>query len=216
MKRFDDYIQSITKGMFLSRKQKRDIEDEFHDHLNMLMKEYIEQGFKEDEAEEMAVKSFGDSKAIRERLISENYKYRSIPNVLVGMILYPIFLFMLFTLLKIHLITHLFLAENTWFIQVHFIIYMSFMGYFMPIFFKRMQSAYMAVLASIFPYILMCAQEFYFISFNLKIDWKLAGSIIGDNLIECIISGIFGYLLLNTVNIITSEIKDRISNRVKA
>lgn len=84
MQQFDSYIKSIVKDLNISKAQMKEITDEFRDHLEMLAKDYMNEGNTEEAAVEKAIKSFGDTNLLRKKLFIDLH-YRSIPNVLFGM-----------------------------------------------------------------------------------------------------------------------------------
>ncbi|MDT3765842.1 VanZ family protein [Priestia filamentosa] len=60
MKEFDTYIEAILKESKLSAIEQGELYLELHDHLTNLKKEYMEQGLTEEEAVQIAIKSFGE------------------------------------------------------------------------------------------------------------------------------------------------------------
>ncbi|WP_445491304.1 VanZ family protein [Niallia sp. 03133] len=64
-KNMEAYINQIVTKLDCNDEEKKEIRDEIADHLFMLKKEYLEQGYTEDEAIQHALKSFGDIKKIQ-------------------------------------------------------------------------------------------------------------------------------------------------------
>jgi glycopeptide antibiotics resistance protein len=67
MNEFNNYINSILSGTTTDSKKRGDIADEVEDHLKLLKQEYIDKGYTEEEAIEMAMKSFGEVKDLRNK-----------------------------------------------------------------------------------------------------------------------------------------------------
>lgn len=65
MSEFKEYISSILNGAIMDAKSKRDLEDEINDHLQLLKQEFIDNGYTEKDAIQMAMKKFGEAKDIR-------------------------------------------------------------------------------------------------------------------------------------------------------
>jgi len=64
MSQFDRYIDEIVKDIDCSEIDKKELKEELSEHLNLLKKEYIDQGFSEEEAFKMAVSNFGNPSEI--------------------------------------------------------------------------------------------------------------------------------------------------------
>lgn len=88
MQKFDEFINTITGDLKISNRKKNELIAEFKDHLVMLRKEFIEKGLSEDEATNSAIESFGDAKELKKKLSDSLFSYRSIPNALLGVIIY--------------------------------------------------------------------------------------------------------------------------------
>lgn len=88
MQKFDEFINTITGDLKISNRKKNELIDEFKDHLVMLRNEFIEKGLSEDEAINSAIESFGDPKELKKKLSDSLFSYRSVPNALLGVIIY--------------------------------------------------------------------------------------------------------------------------------
>lgn len=64
-KNIKTYINQIVSGLACNEKEKEEIVDEMTDHLYLLKREYLEQGFSEEEAAQKALESFGEQKQIK-------------------------------------------------------------------------------------------------------------------------------------------------------
>lgn len=65
MDNFKDYIHFILKGSLVDIAEKKDLEDELYDHLNMLKQDYLSKGYSKDDAVHEAIKTFGDSQELK-------------------------------------------------------------------------------------------------------------------------------------------------------
>ncbi|MFJ5770083.1 VanZ family protein [Psychrobacillus sp. NPDC093180] len=82
-KKFESYIEQIVKDLDCDKAEKKEIAEEISDHLKLLKKEYLEQGFAEEKAINKALESFGDEKQLRngyKESISPYYKLFKISN----------------------------------------------------------------------------------------------------------------------------------------
>lgn len=68
MDKFGDYISIVLKGVHISKSRKKELEEEIHDHLEMLKKELIENGYSEQQAEAESIKKFGEIEDINKKL----------------------------------------------------------------------------------------------------------------------------------------------------
>ncbi|WP_010250016.1 signal peptidase I [Acetivibrio cellulolyticus] len=67
MGKFEDYIGVILKQRHISKIQRAELEEEIRDHLEMIKKELIDEGYSEKQAEAIAVKRFGEAEDIKKR-----------------------------------------------------------------------------------------------------------------------------------------------------
>lgn len=65
MDKFRNYISVILKGVHISKIRRKELEEEICDHLEMLKKELIKEGYSEKDAELEAIKRFGEMEDIR-------------------------------------------------------------------------------------------------------------------------------------------------------
>lgn len=139
MHEFDDYINSITGGLRISKKKRDELYEEFLDHLQMMKQNNISSGMAEGDAIKEAIRGFGDRRDLRLKLGKNIFNYRTIPNVLCG-----IFLLMIYRIAS-HLpvpglgtINDIGPAvPNSVFIAIiGFMVSSISIGYFMPIIFK--------------------------------------------------------------------------------
>lgn len=68
MEKFRNYISVILKGVHISKIRRKELEEEICDHLEMLKKELIEEGYSEEQAELEAIERFGEIEDIRNGL----------------------------------------------------------------------------------------------------------------------------------------------------
>ncbi|HEX9062109.1 MAG TPA: signal peptidase I [Clostridia bacterium] len=59
MDRFRDYVSLILNGACIGKIRRKELEEEIRDHLEMLKKEYIKDGFSEEQAELKSIEEFG-------------------------------------------------------------------------------------------------------------------------------------------------------------
>lgn len=67
MDKFRDYISVILNGLHINEEKRMDLEDEIMDHLQLLKKEYMDQGLTEDQAEVKAMEEFGKTENINKK-----------------------------------------------------------------------------------------------------------------------------------------------------
>lgn len=65
MGKFDDYIDLILTDAHLSKSRRSELSEEMKDHLELSKKEFTENGFSEEEAEEKAIERFGTTEEIK-------------------------------------------------------------------------------------------------------------------------------------------------------
>lgn len=85
-KKFESYIDQIVKDLDCDKAEKKEIAEEISDHLKLLKKEYLEQGFTDEEAINKALECFGDEKQLRngyKESISPYYKLFKISNWII-------------------------------------------------------------------------------------------------------------------------------------
>lgn len=207
MHQFDSYIKLIVKDLNISKTQREEISDEFRDHLEMLKKDYLDQGNTEEAAVAMAIKKFGNNNLLRKKLSVSINNYRSIPNMLFG-IAYLTFLLLgfklLITLTKGHFIMEAlsqFCSQTVILLSI-VIVMLSPIGYFLPIIFKAIYK--LKYIVGIY-----CLLDFLDIGYGSYLFYRhsiLGGStlffitlsVIG--FLAMMLSGVFGYKLLNLVN----------------
>jgi hypothetical protein len=164
MCQFDDYINSILKDLKISKNEKKELAEEFLDHLLMLKQEYLSKGLTESDAVKQAMNSFGKENALKRKLSYSYLNYRSFLNIFTGIILF----LMLFRIGAFIPMPGLSPADNI-FVRVFklsmstIILFMP-MGYFLPIFFKQKKTILITVLISTAGLILL--NTYTFCSFN--------------------------------------------------
>lgn len=191
MHEFDSYLNKVLRGLYVSRKSKNEMFEEFKDHLIMLKQENIKQGFIEEEAEKMAIDSFGNTVILKRKLLSNTGSLRTLPNFILGV----------FFVLAVYLF-----ARNIWMIypgnqwsmnlKLHFIwmlggilFFMPF-GYFIPLILKRMNKILHIILIS-------SISALFTIKFNLiLIGWPVYPSFS----LGVVLGGIIGLLVLRLIN----------------
>lgn len=68
MSRFQSYIDQMIKDIDCSEKMKRELSEELEFHLEMLLQEYLDQGYSMEAAMECAIADFGNPQAIGKEL----------------------------------------------------------------------------------------------------------------------------------------------------
>lgn len=81
---FNSYLESILKNLDINKKQRLELKDEFKDHLENLKREYMNQGFHEDESIKKAIMDFGNDQELSIRLNEAMFNYRTKPNIMFG------------------------------------------------------------------------------------------------------------------------------------
>lgn len=84
MEQFKACIDSILKGVCVSGVHKKELQDELLDHLLMLRSECIEEGMTEEEAENEAVRRFGDIDDINRRYKGVFTPYTKFKEITTG------------------------------------------------------------------------------------------------------------------------------------
>lgn len=74
--RIDGYLLRIVNQTDCTKEERKDMYEEMHGHLTMLQQEYIERGYSKKEAEEIAMKEFGQEAAIGDGLQQAMFPYR--------------------------------------------------------------------------------------------------------------------------------------------
>ena len=82
MDKFGDYISIILKQMHISKIQRSELEEEIRDHLEMIKKELIMEGYSEEQAEVIAVERFGGAEDINKRFKNVFTPYRRFRDVI--------------------------------------------------------------------------------------------------------------------------------------
>lgn len=197
MQQFDEYITQVVSSLNISKRHKEDLADEFIDHLNMLKKDLMDRGSTDEEATAEAIRLFGDSRLLRSNLSKSLRGYRSLPNILFG-IVFTILLFWSCTRIPVPGVKSWDHIENvqiiikSMFALNGFLIFIP-LGYFVPIMIKKAGNvlgilAAALVLSPILSVLL--STGFQGIEINYSLPY-IAGGIIGS---------IFGFGLLKLVN----------------
>ena len=77
-KDIETYTRQIVSKLICDETEKMDIVDEMKDHLYLLKSEYLEQGFSDKEATQMAFKRFGEQKLLRNGYQESYFPYYKI------------------------------------------------------------------------------------------------------------------------------------------
>lgn len=141
MQQFNEYINQVVEKLDVSKKKKEEMADEFRDHLDMLKKDLLENGLTEEEAAAGAIRIFGDSRLLKSQLSKSSGGYRTVSNVIFGMV-FTCLLFFCSVKVPIPGIKSWDQIENPeLFITVIFtvsaLILFIPLGYFLPVIFKR-------------------------------------------------------------------------------
>lgn len=86
MDEFKSYIDSILKGANIDGKDKKELEDEIKDHLQLLKKEYLVKGYSEEDARDLSVKAFGESNRLKsdfQKILSFHNKMNTVNILLI-------------------------------------------------------------------------------------------------------------------------------------
>lgn len=142
---FDKYINAIIGGLGISGKRKRELEDEFKDHLNLLKSEYVNNGFSENEAMNKAMDRFGEWSDIQMKLEKSLANFRNPFSTVFGVII--TLAVICFCCLPIYGVTVAFseyksfapmyeLINSEWYILSCALLFIP-IGYFLPIILNR-------------------------------------------------------------------------------
>ncbi len=153
MQQFDEYITRLVGSLNMSKRRKEDLADEFRDHLNMLKKDLMESGSTEEEAIAETIRLFGDSRLLKSFLTKSIRGYRSMTNILFGIVL-TILLFLGCTRVPVPGINSWDNIENVQlFIKSMFalggLLILIPVGYFMPIIIKRSGNVFWVMAAAL-------------------------------------------------------------------
>lgn len=208
MQSFDDYIDAIVDPLKITKQKKKETAYEIRDHLEMLALEYNQKGMEKEEAIQTAMKAFGNSTFISYKLNCEMVNYRSLPNFIIGVGVYSI----LFTL---YLLLFRGAAQDTIHMMISWImsfIYLSPVGYFLPIVFRSLKKIRYIIPVSILSGMLF---ETLYILMNVKLTESVIAveqintiyltfvtQIMSVAIIGCI-NGLIGFCLLKAVNKMT-------------
>jgi len=155
MGQFDDYINSIIKGLRITEEKKAEMAEEFLDHLQMLKMEYLAKGMSESDATKQAMITFGEEKRLKRELSKSLSSYKSLHNIIGGVIILLIaFIIGRYVPVPgydleyshspiyspIYGVLYTVMPNNILFIAL---------GYYLPIFLKRMEKIQNILLASI-------------------------------------------------------------------
>ncbi len=92
MYEFDSFVKSIIKDIKISNRQKKEIAEEFIDHLHMLKQEYINKGYSQEEAVRIAIENFGNSKELKDSITYAMINFRKGPLITIGLLLFIVIL----------------------------------------------------------------------------------------------------------------------------
>lgn len=76
MDKLREYIDTVLKGVPLNKQARLDLEEEFYDHLTSLKKEYLKEGYSEEQSEILAMENFGETQNIKNSLKTVYTPYR--------------------------------------------------------------------------------------------------------------------------------------------
>ncbi|HEY5584595.1 MAG TPA: permease prefix domain 1-containing protein [Ruminiclostridium sp.] len=217
MHEFDAYIDSIIGNLSISEKKKYEMADEYRDHLEMLKQDYIKEGLEEEDAVKEAIKSFGDSRELKVKLSNNILGYRSIPNVVFG-IVFTILIFVVgsspsnlpglsfqdgqvsitgITTNDFIIYSYIYLT-----IIIPYILMFIPVGYFLPIIFKRAGKMKNTALAALLPSLIIGIVS------NLRLlqtgfnYW----TVVGGSIVSTVIGGLLGSILGFAILRITSKV----------
>ncbi len=203
MREFDDYISSIIGNLSVSKNKKNEMADEYRDHLEMLKRDYINNGLADEEAVEKAIKSFGDSNKLKIKLSHNLHNYRSIPNIMFGII----FTVLLFVAGRDIPVPSIFMSADFMsrnlnifilFLMVSISLFIPF-GFFLPILLKKAGKVRNTVLAS-----LLLSP---FIGIFLCIDLGLRKEFIIADITGGLIGSAIGFTVLILVNKVSLSVR---------
>lgn len=198
----DDYIDDIVSSLKTTRQKRKEIAELFRDHLDLLTEEYQQEGMDAEQAERAAMERFGMRSSVRRLLNDELTYYRTLPNILAGLLIGAGILALYFLVGKKAAGTGFPIVLLSWVVAF---LYLSPVGYFLPIVFRPMKKAgAVAGVTALCGVMLEAATVF----FNLKAHTGFAYlsvtapfilQLLFSGLISCI-DGLLGFVLLQTVN----------------
>jgi uncharacterized membrane protein YeaQ/YmgE (transglycosylase-associated protein family) len=200
---FDEYIMQVVGSLNVSKNKKDEMADEFRDHLMLLKKDLLKNGLSEEEATAEAVRLFGDSTLLKERLAKNVVGYRSISNVIFG-IIFVVLLFLAGSrvpvpginswddIKNIRVLMDIMFALNTMLLFIP-------VGYFTPIIFKR---AYRFIHIAI-AVLLLSPVRGILLSIDVN---KIETEFLVMNILGGLIGALFGFCILKLVSRVSSKI----------
>ncbi len=211
MQQFDEYITRVVGSLNISKKHKKDLADEFIDHLNMMKKDLMNNGSTEEEAIEEAIRLFGDSRLLTLNLSKSIRGYRSVANTLFG-IAFTFLLYLGCCRVPVPAIKSWDDIENvqqfimSMFALVGFLILIP-VGYFMPIINKKSGNAFWVMAAAL---VIGSVLSAFFCTGFLGIETVYLSFISGGT-----IGSIFGFSLLKLINTAACKVGRKYINVLK-
>lgn len=81
----NQYIEDILSYVELNEKNKRDIKQEFNDHINSKVKEYKDKGYDEKQAVDQSISDFGETEKVGKELNREMFPFRRSLLIILGL-----------------------------------------------------------------------------------------------------------------------------------
>jgi hypothetical protein len=206
MYEFDSYINSIMSGLNISKMRKKELTDEFKDHLELLKSEYIEKGFSESESFSKAVERFGEWSDISKKLQKSIFGFRNSSNVLIGLLI--TITIIIFSIMPITGVTTAYLDYKSGtdipkFFNVNYIyllngiLFFIPIGYFLPIILNRICKVFQLALTYSILGILIGVCVSIPLTKGLNYEYILSSFIWG------LLGGMLGYVILIVINKLT-------------
>lgn len=203
MHQFDDYINTILKDLKIDKKKKDEMAEEFLDHLQMLKLEYLSKGMTESDATKQAMITFGEENGLKRKLSESIPDYKNLHNIIGGVII-TLIVFIMGARIPVlgYELNRSFVSAILFHAIVPNAIFIA-LGYYLPIFSKRMTKIKNIILVSIAVGIVyrLSIHLLFQTSWNsLEPQIKLITMVSPLGIISDIIGYIFGFALLKLFN----------------
>lgn len=96
--KMESYINHIVNGLGYSKSEKEEMKEEIKDHLQMLKKDFMNQGYSEKEASEMSIQCFGEKDKVKNEFKKVQIPYKGYVKILFSVYI----LFLLFNLFNFY------------------------------------------------------------------------------------------------------------------
>ena len=196
MQQFNEYISEVIGKLNISNQYRSELTEEFIDHLYMLKRDLVESGLDEQSATEEAIRLFGDSQILKHKLAASIPGYRTLPNILCGVMLTLLIYFggsrvpvpglTSWDDVNFRFIISAMLFVSTMLMLIPF-------GYFLPIIFKRAGKALYVAIGAVVAGLLI-------LLLIIGDFWIIPSEALAMHFLGGLIGSLTGYSILKAVN----------------